>query len=290
MTEAETRAPGVASTPAGGLAPDAWRALQGPLLYAHRGARLEHPENTLEAFAAALELGADALEIDVHMTRDRHVVVAHDADGARMAGVPQEIRACTLGEVERWDVARGFVSRDGRVRARARVPSLDETLQELPSALLNIDVKQSEPDMLAPLLEVIARHAAEARVLLTSFSSRTTARIRALGYGGPTGLGRAEAARAVLAPRALLERFALRGRRLQVPLRQGPISLDRASLVRKLHAFGIAVDYWVVNDLEQAVRLLALGADGIVTDDPRALAQLFARSEHTSGWRARHAR
>ena len=64
---------------------------------------------------------------------------------------------------------------------------------------------------------------------------------------------------------------------MQVPLRYGPIRLARRALIDKLHALGIAVDYWVVNDLETARGLLALGADGIVTDDPRTLAPLFGK-------------
>jgi glycerophosphoryl diester phosphodiesterase len=250
----------------------------GPLLYAHRGARLEHPENSLEAFSAALAAGADALEIDVHMTRDGHPVVAHDGDGRRTAGVAREIRNCTLVEIKHWDLG-----------ATVRMPTLEETLSAFPDALLNVDVKQTRPDMVPALIALIARHRAQARVLLTSFLSATTQRIRTLGYQGPTGLGRAEALRAVFAPGPVLARWPLAGGRLQIPVRSGPLRLDRALLVSKMHAHGIAVDYWVVDDAVEAERLLELGADGIVCDDPRRMAELYARSPHTAGWRARHA-
>jgi glycerophosphoryl diester phosphodiesterase len=267
----------------------AWQSRQGPLLYAHRGAPLERPENSLEGFAVALECGADALEIDVHMTRDGHVVVAHDPDGARTAAVAQAIRACTLDEIKRWDIARG----PGLLCPRGAaccMPTLDEVLTAFPGALLNVDVKQSDPSMLPALLRVIAAHDAHERVLLTSFSARTTREIRALGYRGPTGLGRGEVAIAVLAPDLVLRRLAPRGQRLQVPLRSGPLRLDRRQVVDKAHAHGLAVDYWVVNDPSEAERLLGLGADGIVTDDVRAMAGLFARSPHTADWRERRER
>jgi len=267
---------------------DASRSRQGPLLYAHRGARLEQPENSLPAFAAALALGADVLEIDVHMTRDGHVVISHDGSGARMAGVAREIAACALSEVQSWDISRGFAP--ARRAEPVHVPTLDEALEAFPQAAFNVDVKQREPDMLGPLLAVIARHAATERVLLTSFSSAVTRRIRALGYAGPTGLGRNEALVAVLAPSPVLRWVRSKGQRLQVPLRQGPLRADRGALIDKLHGLGIAVDYWVVNDPVEAARLLALGADGIVTDDPRAMAELFATNPHTTAWRQRHAR
>jgi glycerophosphoryl diester phosphodiesterase len=272
-----------------GYAPamDSWRSRQGPLLYAHRGAPLEQPENSLPGFAAALELGADALEIDVHMTRDGHVVVAHDPDGARTAAVARAIAACTLDEVKAWDIASGPGLGCPR-RPACCIPTLDEVLARFPDMPLNVDVKQSEPDMLASLLRVIAAHDAQQRVLLTSFSSRITRRIRALGYAGPTGLGQAEAVAAVFGPRWLLRLRPLRGQRLQVPLRSGAWRLDRRELVDKLHALGIAIDYWVVNDVREAERLLEIGADGIVTDDVSSMAELFARAPHTAGWRARH--
>jgi glycerophosphoryl diester phosphodiesterase len=271
------------------VAMDAWRSRQGPLLYAHRGAPLEQPENSLEGFAAALACGADALEIDVHMTSDDHVVVAHDADGARTAAVARAIRACTLDQIKAWDIASGPGLGCPR-RAACCMPTLDEVLAAFDGVPLNVDVKQSEPDMLAALLRVIAAHGAQERVLLTSFSSLITRRIRALGYGGPTGLGRAEAVAAVFAPDWLLRLRPLHGQRLQVPLRSGPLRLDRRELVDKLHVHDIAVDYWVVNDVSEAERLLEIGADGIVTDDTRAMAELFARSPRTAGWRARHGR
>jgi glycerophosphoryl diester phosphodiesterase len=227
------------------------------------------------------------LEIDVHMTRDEHVVISHDGRAERMAGVTRAIAACPLSEVQSWDISRGFAG--ARRGEPVHMPTLDEALEAFPDAAFNVDVKQREPDMLAPLLAVIARHRAAERVLLTSFSSTITHRIRALGYRGPTGLGRNEALLAVLAPSLLLRWVPLKGQRLQVPLRQGPLRADRRDLVDKLHALGIAVDYWVVNDPLEAARLLELGADGIVTDDPRGMAELFASSPHTACWRQRHA-
>jgi glycerophosphoryl diester phosphodiesterase len=258
----------------------------GPLLFAHRGAPLEQPENTLEGFARALAAGADVLELDVHMSRDGHVVVSHDADGLRAAGDARAIASCTLAEIKTWDLAVHFGAE--RCVGAVRVPTLDEVLAAFPTARLNVDVKQERPDMLPALLAVIRDHAAEPRVLLTSFSSVTTQRIRSLGYRGAIGLGRTEALRVAFFPRIVLPHVAA-GARLQIPLRFGALPLDRAWLIGKMHRLGIAVDYWVVNDVGQAERLLELGADGIVTDDTAAMAALFARSPRTRGWRARHA-
>jgi glycerophosphoryl diester phosphodiesterase len=258
----------------------------GPLLYAHRGAPLELPENSLPGFARALELGADALEIDVHMTRDGHVVVCHDASGLRTAGVARPLRSCTLSEIKRWELRAPLSA--GSPSSAARVPSLDEVLESFPHARLNVDVKQHDPAAVDAVLAVIARHAAAPRVLLTSFSSTVTRRVRARGYAGETGFGRAEVVGLVFAPERVLAHVRSGGSRVQIPRRFGPIALDDPELIDKLHALRLAVDYWVVNDAGEAQRLLARGADGIVTDDVRALARVFASSPHTQSWRARH--
>ncbi|MGD8859421.1 MAG: glycerophosphodiester phosphodiesterase family protein [Myxococcales bacterium] len=270
---------------------DAWRSAQGPLLYAHRGASLEYPENTLPAFEAALSLGADALEIDVHMTLDGHLVVAHDPHGGRTAGVQRAIGGCPLAEVQSWDV--GLAHRREHLGAPdaagpARIPTLSEVLQALPRAALNVDIKRHDPRAAQTAVAVVREHDASDRVLLTSFSSATIDAVRAAGYAGPLGLGQRDAVRAVFAPRALLRHWPLPGSRLQIPPRQGPIPLDRPALVAKMHSLGIAVDYWVINDAPAVGRLLDRGADGIVTDDPRMAAAVFARHPRADGFRSRH--
>lgn len=262
-------------------------ALEGPLLIAHRGASAEHVENTLPAFRAALALGADVLESDVHVTRDGHPVLAHDEDGLRIAGDPRSIAQCTLAEVERWDLARTLPG-----SPPVHIPTLDATLAELPHAVLNLDLKSHDPSTVPRVLEVIERHRAAPRVLLTSFSAAITRQFRARGYAGPVGLGQAEAVLAVFAPRALLALqasvFRRAGTRLQIPVRSAGIPLARRSLTAKLRALGVPVDYWVINDAAEAAQLLELGASGIVTDDVRAMAELFAKSPFTAAWRARH--
>jgi glycerophosphoryl diester phosphodiesterase len=219
------------------------------------------------------------------MTSDEVVVLSHDADAQRTALVAAHIRSCTLQQVKGWDLRAGAPGPPAR--ARVAVPTLDEVLEALPAALFNIDVKQSVPDMSQVLSATVERHRASERVLLTSFDAGVLARIRAR-YRGPTGLSLRDAAAAFFAPGALLRRFPLPGTRLQVPVSYGPLRLDSARFLRKMHGLGLAVDFWVVNDVHQAEALLLRGADGIVSDEPRAMAALFARSPRTAGWRARH--
>jgi glycerophosphoryl diester phosphodiesterase len=101
-------------------------------------------------------------------------------------------------------------------------------------------------------------------VRLASFQLRTLRRVRALGYAGPTALSRPEVLAALAVPAALRPG----------PLRpaadaaQLPLSLARSWVVRRMKALGLRVDYWTVDDPELARRLVALGADGVMTNDP----------------------
>jgi glycerophosphoryl diester phosphodiesterase len=204
-----------------------------------------------------------------------------------MARVERRICETTLSEILAWDIAQGFEPR----AAAVRVPTLEQVLEALPSARLNIDIKQSHPDMVPLLLQLLHRHRAAGRVLLTSFEHRTVSRIRRAGYGGQTGLSQREAIAAAFAPPALwpLTRTGgRRGRRLQIPTSYRGLALGTARFIERFQAQDLRVDFWVVNDPAEAGRLLDLGADGIVSDVPELMAPLFATHPRTQGWRARH--
>lgn len=255
--------------------------LSRPLLYAHRGAASEQPENTLPSFARALEIGADALETDLHMTRDGHIVVSHDPDGARMAGVSARFTEVTLAQVKGWDAGYGYVDPDGHrpfVGKGYRVPTLEQLLVELPGVRWNLDIKQRQPSMVPALLELIERTESADRVIVASFSARVILEVRRR-YGGQTSMSRAEVASLVGMPGALWRRMWQRLGGLasvaQLPTHAGPVRLDTRGRIDELHALGLRVDYWTINDAAEAKRLLDLGADGIMTDDPAAIKPVF---------------
>lgn len=247
-------------------------------LIGHRGAGAERPENTLPSFARALELGVDVLETDVHMSRDGVVVISHDDDGMRAAGVPRRIRDCTLDEIRGWDPGRGFREGSGRTPFAGRglkIPTLDELLDAFPDVALNIDIKQREPGMVDTFLGVIRDHRAEERVTIASFFADVMESVRQR-FDGPTVLAQREVAWLLCAPLALLRRTGVPGAAVQIPIAAGPVSLASRRFIDKCHALGLRVDYWTVNDSVVAEILLDRGADGIITDDPARIGPVFA--------------
>lgn len=243
-------------------------------LYAHRGASAELPENTLAAFIRALELGADALESDLHMTRDGHIVMAHDVSGRRMCGVPLAIRRSSLEEVARWDAGWGFLDRAGERSEVGRghcIPTLEHVLRELPGVRLNLDIKQARPSMVERLLEIVRESGAEDRVTLASFSLTTMLAVRRRGYG-QTCLPKPEVLAMMKLPETIYRALPCRGTAAQLPLSAGGFQFDTASVIDRCHRLGLRIDYWTVNDAATAARLCDLGADGIMTDDPKTVA------------------
>jgi glycerophosphoryl diester phosphodiesterase len=240
------------------------------LVYAHRGAAAEQPENTLPSFRRALELGADALETDVHLTADGAVVAIHDPDGARVAGAPRSVRASTLAEIQSWDAGHALVDERGErpfVGRGYRVPSLEELLVELPDVRLNIDLKTEEPELVANFLTVVRRHDAESRIVAASFHRSTLRRLRRAGWRGDSSLAESEFVLAWLWP-SWLPRWRPAGTRAQIPTRSGRFELATPRTIAKLKRLGLGVDFWTINDPVEARALVALGADGIMTDDP----------------------
>lgn len=231
-------------------------------IYAHRGASAELPENTLAAFERALELGCDALETDVHLTRDGHIVVHHDASARRLSRDDRRIAELDLDEVRRLDVGRGL-----------HPPTLDEVLAAFPGVHVNIDIKAHSRAAAEAVVELVRRRGDERRVLLTSVDDEVVRHVRATGYAGDVGVGKLGALMVLATPSALLrvaKRAGWVGRQaLQIPWRYKGVRFDRAALLARGHAAGLRVDYWTVNDPDLAASLVALGADGIMSDDPR---------------------
>ena len=250
-----------------------------PIVFAHRGGADEAPENTLEAFGAAVALGFRYLETDVHLTRDGVLVAFHDDRLDRVTNGRGAIADLAIAEVEAADAGHRFSPDGGRTfpfRDRGvRVPRLEDVLSRWPQCRVNIDPKTDA--CVAPLVAVIDRLDAWERVCFGSFSDRRLQRIRRLGRGRAcTSMGPRAAAVARLAAAAgWMPR--LGADCVQVPLRHARIAIVTARFVRAAHRARLPVHVWTVDDEPTMQRLLDLGVDGIMTNRPRLLRAVLAR-------------
>jgi glycerophosphoryl diester phosphodiesterase len=196
-----------------------------------------------------------------------------------MAGASGRIADLPLDEVRRWDVGAGF---HGGAGASHAVPTLDEVLESFPAMPISVDLKPDDSRAVPELLELIDRHGGAQRVTIGSFHGHLVLLARRLGYAGPTALTRWEVAAARLLP-AMLARRLVRGRSAIIPRLGMGLRLDERRFIHRCRAMGLRVDYWVVNDPDEARGLLDRGATGIITDDPARLAPLFAKRRSGTG-------
>jgi glycerophosphoryl diester phosphodiesterase len=235
----------------------------GPLAIAHRGGALDGQENTMAAFARAVALGYRYLETDVHATADGILVTFHDASLDRVTDRTGKVAELPWREL-----------RQARVGGTEPIPLLVELLERWPHVRINIDPKSDAA--VQPLVEAIKRTGTIDRLCVGSFSDRRLQRLRAaLGPRLCTSMGPHEVLRLRLASWARLPRpivsQTLAAACVQIPVRQGRITLAEARLLQYAHALGLPVHVWTINDPEAMQRLLDLGVDGIVTDDVLAL-------------------
>jgi glycerophosphoryl diester phosphodiesterase len=228
------------------------------------------------AFERAMELGVDALETDVHLTRDGAFIVSHDPDGARRTGSRLRWNEIDLADAQRLDAGWGYVAPDGSRPFAGKgisVPRFEQLLEL--DVHINVDIK-GDASAVDPMLELVRRHKAEHRVTIACFSSGPILAVRRKGYGGETALSQAEVATLLAMPAVLWRQLPFTGTAAQVPTHQGPLRFDRATFIAKCHSLGLRVDFWTVDEPTDAARLLELGADGIMTNDPAAMRVLFS--------------
>jgi glycerophosphoryl diester phosphodiesterase len=247
-----------------------------PLLVAHRGGAKLAPENTIPAFRSAVDdWGADMLEMDVRLTADGEVVVIHDATVDRTTDGSGRVADLTLAEIRTLDAGHGFADLEGvpTFRGRgARVPTFDEVLDACPDIWLNVEAK--EQAVAAPLVEVVRRHGAEYRVLITAEIERN--RRGARGYAGPWGASRRDCMRfwlAVTLPGGRVYTPAVDA--LQVPEFWRGRRVLTPRFVTEAHRRNIPVHVWTVDHPSDMRRFLAWGVDAIQSDRPDLLAEVL---------------
>lgn len=232
-----------------------------PVIWAHRGASAEAPENTLGAFALALSQGADGIELDAQRCASGEVVVIHDESLVRTTGRPGLVVDTP------WAVLRTLDASSWKGAGfRERIPLLPEVLEAFPG-LVNVELKCDRADdggLTAEVVRVVTAARAEERVLLSSFNPLCLLRARVFAPGIP---------RALLFERE--QRWALRSAFAAPAVGACAMHPERvlatADRISRWKRRGYSVGCWTVDDPQEAARLHRAGVSGIITNRPALL-------------------
>ena len=280
-----------------GGAPNPWLERR-ILTYAHQCGAWEAPSSTLFALHRALGLGVSGIELDVHATADRQLVVCHDSTVDRTTDGHGRIHALTLDELRRLDNAFWFVPGGDEATGldpasypyRGRAPAVHdfgvatlaevlEVLEDHPHVALNLDIKQTAPAV-EPyeelLADELARHPFTERVIVASFLDSATATFAALAPHVATSAGTLAVATFWRAVHNGEELPPVPHAAMQVPARRGDLVVVDEVFVRAAHDSGLAVHVWTINDVRQMGALVDLGVDGIISDLPTPLVAVVA--------------
>ena len=227
------------------------------LIFAHRGASAYAPENTLEAFKMAVDMGAHGVELDVHICRSGELVVTHDETVERVSDGRGWVRDLTLSDLKSLRFNRTHPE-----YADARIPTLQEVFELLkPTDLkINIELKNSlidYPDLEKNVIELAAKEFSLDRVIFSSFSHRSMLRVKDIDADLCCGL--------------LYEASLIRPWAYAVALGVDAIHPHFSELITPggecaaAHKAGIRVNTWTVNTREDMTTVLREGADILMT-------------------------
>lgn len=243
------------------LLSDAWRE-RPVLVFAHRGASADAPENTLAAFRLAREQGADFVELDVQESSDGVVLVAHDRDLMKVARSRMEIWSSPADRIRAVDVGSSF----SPAFKDERVPTLAEALAVCRGGCrVDIELKDyGHGERLEErVVEVVEAAGMEKSIVTMSLNRRMVETMKRLRPAWTSGL---------LVANAIGDLSLLPVDFLAVESR-----MATRSLIRRAHAAGKPVYVWTVDDPQRMVRMIGLGVDGLITNRPALAKGIVAR-------------
>jgi glycerophosphoryl diester phosphodiesterase len=226
----------------------------------HRGASGYAPENTLEAFQLAVDLGADAVELDVQLTRDGQLLVAHDEAIDRVSNGTGLIAAQTLVALKKLDFNRVHPEYEG-----AKAPTLNEVFELLkPTRLMiNVELKNSVnpyPGMEERCLALAARMGMEDRIIYSSFNHYSLLRVKEIDNTAVCGLLFSDV---LVRPWKYAREVGVEALH---PHYGQTIFIE--DFCRNAHEAGLAVNVWTVNFEKDMKRVIDLGCDMMITNYP----------------------
>lgn len=252
------------------------------LVIAHQGGDGVWPGETMFAYQHATDLGADILEMDIHITADGVLVLMHDETVDRTTDGTGQIEAMTLDELKKFDAAYDW-SPDKGVTFPYRgqglqVATLEEVFAAFPDMRMVIEIKKTNASMTKPFCGMIREYDMQEKILVASFHDDRLEEFRAECPEVATSSAKNETRNFVLLTKAFLGGFySPKFHSLQVPEESGGITVMTEGFVRAAHKRNLAVEPWTINDEETMRRFITWGVDGIITDRPDILLEVLGR-------------
>ncbi len=240
------------------------------------------PGSTMPFLEGVSEMGVDILEIDVHMTKDGHMVVMHDDTVDRTTNGSGKISEMTLMDIKSLEVGGNWTQDDGEsypyLGQGLRVPTLAEVFYLFPDWPMNIEIKQAEPSMAQPLCDMIRRFNMSEKVMVPAFNDEAIVEFRATCPEVATAGSSNEVRNFVLLNFAYLSNLLSPVyQAFQVPEKSSGIPVVIPHFVNSAHERNLQVHVWTVNDPHDMQRFIDMGVDGIMSDRPDLLMELLGR-------------
>jgi glycerophosphoryl diester phosphodiesterase len=256
-----------------------------PTVFAHQGGDGERPSNTLVSFQNAVDLGVDALELDVHSTSDGVIVVIHDESVDRTTDGTGLVHEMSLAELKALDAGFDWPTLEGHSELNSgnhpyrgqgiTIPTLEEVFMAFPNYPSSIEIKQDSPSIAEPLCALIRQYEMQAWVMVGSFSKIATDEFRAACPEIPT-IGYEDEIKVYYA----LNLFYLSAtwqpttHVFAVPEYFGELHVLSPSFIENTNQHNVRVYAWTINTREDMRRMIDLGVDGIITDYPSLAMQV----------------
>ena len=249
-----------------------------PLILGHRGASAVAPENTLAAFSRAMSDGADGIEFDVRLSRDRLPVVIHDANLNRTAGVARRVSDLTANELQEIDAGSWFDNKTGNPQATfagEKLPTLEQvyTLFSQNDGVLYVEMKcegDERVDLAAGVVELTRDFQLANRVVVESFDLSAIAAVKQIDAAIRTA--------ALFEPKLSQPLSSLRRkRRVAAALDAGADeialhhTLASARVIERAKREGLEVVVWTVDDPSWIEIARSLGIKALIANNPAAM-------------------
>jgi glycerophosphoryl diester phosphodiesterase len=258
----------IATGVATALAADALRHERPMVVTAHRGGHHRAPENTAASIREAIAAGAQFAEIDVQLSKDGVLVVTHDSDFSRMAGVARKVRDLTYSEIRAIPLGRSAAPEFRNEPA----PTLAEVLRIARGQIgLNIELKSygdHQPRLARLVVEAVRAHQMTNQVIIQCLEYEPLREVRRLAPEIPVGY--------------LMAVNAVPPGKLEVDFLSVELRWVTGAFVRAAHRHGQAVHVWTVDSPEAMEQMIAVGADALITNEPAEALRLVREYENLS--------